>query len=86
MCNALDNLPRRELFSSLTNIPNLIVADVDYNVLSQVDFNYYSVNDFQISESIGQIFSSFLCINKLSCSFTLSLMEKKLIEDVQADI
>ena len=50
----LDNLPRLELFSSLNNIPNLIDADVD-NVLSQVDFNYYSVNDFQNSESIRQI-------------------------------
>jgi exonuclease III len=43
------------LFSSLTNIPNLADADVDSNVLSQVDFNYYSVNDFRNSECIGQI-------------------------------
>ena len=43
------------MFSSLTNVPNLIDADVDNNVLSQGDFNYYSVNDFQNSESIRQI-------------------------------
>lgn len=51
----IDNLPRLGLLSSLTNIPNLVDADVDNNVLSQVDFNYYSVNNFQNSESIGQI-------------------------------
>ena len=53
----LDNLPRLELFSSLTNVPNLIDSDVDNNGLSQVDFNYYSVNDFQNNESIRQICS-----------------------------
>ena len=51
LCSVLDNLPRLELFSSL------IDADVDNNVLSQVDFNYYSVNDFQNNESIRQICS-----------------------------
>ena len=53
----LDNLPRLRLFSSLTNVPNLIDADVNNNILSQVDFNYYSVKDFQNDESIRQICS-----------------------------
>lgn len=53
VCSVIDNLPRLELFSNLTHISNLIDADVDNNVPSQVDFNYYSVNDFQNSESIG---------------------------------
>ena len=40
------------MFSSLTNVPNLIDADVDNNVLSQGDFNYYySVNDFSVIHS-----------------------------------
>ena len=51
VCSVIDNLPRLELFSNHT--PNLIDANVDNNVLSQVDFNYYSDNNFQNSESIG---------------------------------
>jgi hypothetical protein len=48
VCSVIDNLPRLELSSSLTNIPNLADADVDNNVLSQVDFNYYNITQLMI--------------------------------------
>lgn len=53
--NYLDSLPRLNLISSLTNMPNL--SGVDNNLSYQVDFNYYSIPNFQNNDSIGQLFS-----------------------------
>jgi exonuclease III len=38
-------------------MPNLSGPDVDNNLSYQVDFNYYSIPNFQNNDSIGQLFS-----------------------------
>ena len=55
--NYLDSLPRLDLISSLNNMPNLFGSDVDNNLLHQVNFNYYSIPNFNNSDNIGQLIS-----------------------------
>ena len=55
-----DDLPTLDLSSYLTNIPNLVLSDIEENLLPQVNFKYYTVDDFNSSNEITQILEPFL--------------------------
>ena len=75
MGDSYDTLPKFDLISKLSNIPNCHAYDIDNNLLPQIDFKYYSVNEFnnQVSsslESLDHTFSLFHCnIRSLSANF-----------------
>jgi hypothetical protein len=47
-----DDLPRLELISLLHNVPNLTSIDVDANVLSDINFDYYTPHEFHSNVSV----------------------------------
>ena len=53
----LNNLPRLELTSCLSNISTLRESDVDRNFISNVEFNYFTNNSFNDNQNIEQIIS-----------------------------
>lgn len=53
----LENLPRFETTSILDKVPNLSHFDVERNLFHEVNFKYYSPQDFLNSEDIQQAFS-----------------------------
>ncbi len=42
----LDNLSRFDVVSALTKIPSLRLADIDQHLPSQINFSYYSGEEF----------------------------------------
>ena len=53
-CN-LNSLPKLDFTSSSLNISSLKGFDVNMNLTSNVDFNYYSIDNFNDSQNIQQI-------------------------------
>ena len=74
-----DDLPRLELISLLHNVPNLTSIDVDANVLSDINFDYYTPHEIHSNVSLRiasskNPFSIFHCnIRSLSANLFIYL-------------
>ena len=51
------SLPKLELTSNVNKIPHLTDSDVDLHMPSDINFNYYSTNDFHNNQEIANCFS-----------------------------
>ena len=73
--NRLANLPRFEILSKLDNIPNLNNFDVERNVIEEVNFGYYTSQQFEEKISGNDSyyknnFSAFHCnVRSLSANY-----------------
>ena len=63
----LEALPRLELISSLTNIPNLREFDAENNLLSEINFDYYTSHEFQSSQTVRDSISE-NCFSAIHCN------------------
>jgi hypothetical protein len=76
MSNNHNDLPKLDLSSFLTNMPNLVSSDIEENLIPQVNFKYYTVDDFnsrnEIAEKVDSFFSVFHCnIRSLGANFDM---------------
>jgi hypothetical protein len=53
----LEGLPRFELISSLTNIPNLAALDIENNLQTDINFDYYTSQEFCDCQAIKHAIS-----------------------------
>ena len=53
----LEALPRFELISSLTNIPNLAALDIENNLQTDINFDYYASQEFCDCQTIKHAIS-----------------------------
>ena len=85
------NLPKFELTSRLSNLPNLDGHDVENHVLPEVNFKYYSTTEFQNVQSISRVttgssFSVLHCNVRSLCANHDSLMSLLSDLDFELDV
>ena len=75
MSDTYGSLPKFDLISKLSNIPNFEAVDIDNNLLPQIDFKYYTINNFNTQvttdlKSSHDTFSVLHCnVRSLSANF-----------------
>ena len=86
-CDCVDeykSLPKLELTSNVNKIPHLTGSDVDLHMPSDINFNYYSTNDFHNNQEIANCFSEkhfyFIHCNVRSISANLDNLTNMLNE------
>ena len=62
-----DSMPRLDIMSATTNIPHLTVSDIDHNMPSEINFNYYSPTEFHNNDEISKHRSSKHSFSLLHC-------------------
>ena len=65
--SSLVDLPKLELISSLTNIPNLREFDPENNLLSEVNFDYYTSHEFSSSQTVRDSIND-NCFSVIHCN------------------
>lgn len=63
-----DSLPRLDIMSSTTDIPHLTISDVDLNMPSDINFNYYNTSEFHTNEELSKCLSSNSSFSILHCN------------------
>ena len=61
-------LPAMDIMSATTNIPYLTVSDIDHNMPSEINFNYYSPTEFHNNNDISKHRSSKHSFSLLHCN------------------